>query len=351
MEELEIFLQNMLYLLFFCQIVILLIMLGAFFLRKIYLRNQGEKDVELKQNITDEILDCLVNKQKFEPNSNFESENSQNLLLSTMEEFDDRLRGGVWGKVKPEISSKYLLNTARRWANDKSWTRRNFAARSFALTPLDEDRNTILNLMDDPEFLVRGVVSGVAVSEEIKEGVYKILKHMSKAPGYSYYYYRDLLLEGSQLVHSWVEEFGAKEKNNTKFHVACLDVLEHAFYHVTKIDLEEDLHSDNPELQEAALQLLSHNPQADSQELLTEELEDLDPHLRAEAAEGLENFPGKPCMIKLEEALSDENAEVRLKAATALKHMGKAGVNILKKQDETKNKMAYEIAQYAIKFI
>ena len=80
-------------------------------------------------------------------------------------------------------------------------------------------------------------------------------------------------------------------------------------------------------------------------------LKDPDEEVRAEAALGLSHFMHPQTFSILNNLLKDPSWKVKLKAATALKRMGNKGMAILKKQDRVENKLAYEVARYAMDFL
>lgn len=271
------------------------------------------------------------------------------ILLSVCENFDHRIKGREWEELKNDISRRFLINKARRWSRSSQWIKRNFSARVFALTPFLEDEQDLLKLMDDKVFLVRGSASIGAVKREIKESVHKVLEHMSGESGYSYYFYKDLLLEGSLQIQLFVEEFASKKKS-LSFHIACLDVLKDTYMPLEKFSLEKDFESESKALRLAAIKVYSNNPQANSYEVLKKALIDPDPAIRTEAVQGLAAFYGMETAKDVSPLLSDEDLHVRVQSAITLNKLGKEGRKILHAQDPNANIESYEAAQYALQF-
>lgn len=350
MEFLESFLYNVLFIIFLFQVVILVAILFVLLLSKLYFGYRNWINRRRKKKIEEELLRCLFQNEKFTDKWPFRSYREKKVLLVTLEEFARRLKGESWKTLVYDIAERYLIASARGWSSDRSRVKRNFSIRQFILTPYREDYPTVLKLLDDEEFLVAGAAAQFVVAEEYREGIVKLLHNMAHLEGYHYSYYRDLLLASSHIVHCWIEEVAVEEKEENELHRVSLDILEHAFFQLSKINLDSELHSEDKKLQKAALTLLSHNPQTNGEALLIEELDEKNPRLRREAIAGLEYYPSKLSLKKLERALSDIDITVRLKAATTLKHLGRDGIKILMGQDPIKDKEAHEIAEYVLMF-
>ena len=225
----------------------------------IYSKKQSTK----KSLMSNQIIDSIVNGKSFVLPFKVYTLNDLSLLLTVVENFDCKFKGEKWESIKREIYEKFLVKKAVAFEKSRNWVKRNFAARCFSLCPSGDNLASIFHLMDDPVFLVRGVVSNTVVKMESKEGVYKILEKMSSEQGYSYWYYRDILLSSSNRVFEWIEEYSL-ENSQTSLHLACLDVLEHPYFHLKKLNLEKDIYSSNPEIHLAALKILSNSPLCNS---------------------------------------------------------------------------------------
>lgn len=301
-----------------------------------------------KGKISDKIFFFLENATPFTKESLF---SHSKLLLEVLENFNKKLKGEEWDALKQAIGELYLLPKARKRAKSWFWSRRNFAARSFALVPLAQDESFILSLVQDREFLVRSTASLAAVIIGSRKAIELTLDWMAKKEtGYARYYYRDILLQGSTKAFEEMAKI-AKEKKEGPIHLACLEVFAGKTVPYPLPFLEEDLKSKNETSFLAALKVLERNPIENTEEILLSALSHPHPSIRAEAAKELKVYPGPLTVEALEKALKDPIWEVRLRAASSLKEMGENGIAILKKQTADHNQLGYEVAQYALDFL
>lgn len=331
------------------EIVSLACLFTALTYGSVYSSIHSSKSSATKTLISSQIVDSIINQKSFVLPFKFHTINNLSLLLDVLENFDCKFKGGKWEPLKREIYEKFLLKKARAFAKSRDWVKRNFAARCFSLCPSQDNLSLILLLMDDPVFLVRGVVSNTVVKMESKEGIFKILEKMSAEQGYSYWYYRDILLSSSNRVFEWIEEYSL-DNSKTSFHLACLDVLEHPYFHLKKLNLEKEIRSSNPEIHLAALKILSHNPQVEAFKYISDDLEDNNLEIQTEAIKALEYCCYPDYLKKLENKLKDPSWTVRLNSAMTLLKNGEKGTKILSNQKLTANTNAYEVSQFALKY-
>lgn len=341
--------ENMMFIFFFIEIIIVIILLSVIVIGKALFNLGNRYSSRLYQKLSRELANSLAHNTPFNYQLPFKTFYHLTTLLSVLETFSHRFKGGEWDELKNEISRRNLIETARKWSKSHLWIRRNYSARVFALTSYTEDEPTILHLMDDKIFLVRSIASIAAVNNEQKDGIYKILKEMSEGKSYSYYFYRDILLAASEKVLLWVEEFAALEKP-VSFRLACLDVLEQSYLPLSQLSLDKDFSSDNPNLRLAACKIYANNPQKDSHEKLIEALNDENVDIRSEAVKGLSQFYSPETIKALENTLKDNHLHVRVQAGLTLAQLGEKGINALKAQNKSVNTNAYEAAQYALQF-
>jgi len=332
------------------EVITVIVLLVSLTLRKIWEYFNDRWEERSREKLVETLTRCLLENKVIKSCKRMRSFQALSLLLSVLEEFERKFSGKNWNKLKASIFSSCLAGRARKYASSRFWKKRNFSARCFALSPFLRDMEIILKLMDDPVFIVRGIVATAAVTHENKEGIYKIIKQMSRSNGYAYHFYRDLLIKGSQRVFQWIEEFAAIE-TDTDFHLACLDVFEAVYFRLTKLDIKKDLNSKDERVHLAALNLLLHNPQPYSMKVISHEMSDQNSHFRSEATMGLEHFLTSKSLRRLRGALKDSDTKVRMSAAATLKKSGDKGLRILRDQNPRMDKKAYEAAQFALKFL
>ncbi|MEI8124939.1 MAG: HEAT repeat domain-containing protein [Parachlamydiaceae bacterium] len=329
---------------------LLIILTYALIFRRFWVKYRDQRNEKIKEKISFMIIQCLKEKKLFVDKTELKKFCFNPNFLSVIEQFDRRLRGGDWEELKRSIAENCLMKRAQRWTKSRSWIKRNFSARCFALSPRKEYEQEILLLIDDPVFLVRSFAAVAAVDIRSQKGVAKIITQMSHTTGYSYSFYRDIILQSkSKDVFECVEDLAANN-NNENITLACLDVLSGISKVITLPFLRNDLMSSNEAVRVAAVKVFAHNPQVDSPTVLSKCANDLNENIRALALWGLEYFASEESLKQLSQALSDSSWIVRSQAAKSLKKMGGLGLNVLEKQNPEKNRPAYEAAQYALNF-
>lgn len=342
-------LKTLLVLLFFLtlEIAILFFLVISLVNQKIYYYIQTIRYHRMRVRMTTKIIDYLERPRSFIPDKIF---NQPFELLSVMETFNHRLKGGEWEELKKAIAAHYLLPKARKRAKSWFWRKRNFAARVFSVMPLVQDQALILALIRDSVFLVRSIASIAAVELNLKEGVEQTLLYMAQEFRYARCFYRDILLQGSVQTFSTIADIASKSRDPA-IHLASLELFAGNTVTCPLPILQQDLESPDAEIRRNAVKALIQNPLKESEKILLAHLKDPDEEVRAEAALGLSHFMHPQTFSILNNLLKDPSWKVKLKAATALKRMGNKGMAILKKQDRVENKLAYEVARYAMDFL
>lgn len=341
-------LKSLLILLFFLFIEILLLVFILISIANIKIFSFIKTQISLarQKKISAKIFEHIEGNRLFAPNRIFASRMN---LLKVMEAYNLRLKGVDWETLKIALANRYLLPRARRWAHSFFWKRKNTAARIFALAPLIEDQNLILELLHNSDFLIASVAALASIQLELKEGIDMLLKAMSAEQGYACCYYRDILLQGSVKVFSYISKVALKG-DDAKVHVSCLDVLSGKTVTCPLPFLDKDLASLNLKIRLGALKVLISNPPKDAAAIVLKYLSDPNEEIRAQAALGLASFPSPESFAKLEQGLKDDFWIVRSQAAASLKKMGEEGISILKKQTSKNDLKSYEVAQYALEF-
>lgn len=307
-----------------------------------------EKNYLIGRKISGKILEYMKGKGSLDDILTLNGKASRKLLLKEVELFNQRFSGVEWRTIKEEIVKKYLIDFARNLSKKKDWHSRAMASRICALSPTAEEKDMILQLLDDSVFLVRGQVAPAAIELRLKEGVLKILHQMSKEPGYPRYYYRDVLLNHeSQEVFDWIEEI-AETPDGRDLQLACLDVLSGKMQTIQGNFLLRDVQSEDDEIRLAAIKVYARNPQKKSLEILLSHVQDSNEKVRIEVFYGLEHFRQPKTLEILEKGLEDDSWEVRVQAANSLKNMGRLGIDVLKRQSLEKHRNAYEAANYIL---
>lgn len=341
--------ENLLLLILGMEILILSIFMSILVLTRIILNYRMKQFKKKQEWLSSKIVSAFQKEQPIDKEISFKGYSSKKLLLTVLEDFDRRIRGGYWETLKNQLAETYLLPTARKLYSSKFWTKRWFAGRCFMLYTLPEDEKIILKLLNDPVFLVQSLAALTVARLENREGILKILTMMALKKGYDHYYYRDVLLQGSKQVFAWIEEIAASQSDKA-IHLACLEMLASKIIDLSDPFLQADAESNDPDIRLAAIKVYARNPQVKSFEILYPCLDDSREDIKAEACRGMENFISEKSLNKLKKNFQDEAWNVRLQSARSLAKMIPLGVDYLKEQDPNINKNAYDLAQYALQF-
>ena len=331
---------------FVLEIYTLIAILMALGLRRLWTYFHDKKSAWEIKTISSLFIKFLEQKEPLELEQYKKLFRAHKSLLKVMESFNLRFQGDPWEGIRDQIANVFLLPKAKILAKSFFFRERHWAARSFAACPLAEDEPLILSLIDDSEFLVRSRAGAAAVKLESVEGIRLILEHMKMDPGYSYFFFRDILISGSKEVFSKVIEL-AKEPS---LHLVCLDILSSKSVTLPIPFLDEDLKKEDPKTRLFALRVLTRNPNSKTASILQNALQDPDWKIRKVAAFGLINYPIEPSFKNLASHLNDPSWQVRVEAAKALKKMGPKGLELLQHQRADMDQTSYETAQYALQF-
>lgn len=332
------------------EVVTLTVLTLTLIVVKVYDYYQSKREPYLKRSISLIILEALENVKGDPLEKSLKPFANEQILLYQTEAFSRRFQGGEWEEIKTVICNTFLIPRARKLYKSHLWAHRNYAARTFSLLPMLEDTDKILALLNDDVFLVRAIAAGAAVSLELPKAIEKIIHYMSQHEGYTYYFFRDLLINKSTVtVLEQIEEMAQQDKD-PHIHLACLDILSGKSMIIKRPFLSKDLHSTDEKTRLAAVRIYAHNLQKESAVVLSLCIEDSYPEIRKEAALGLSHYLSEQTLKLLEKALSDGEWIVRLQAALSLKKLGKIGQQILDDQKSEENNIAYETAQYVTHF-
>ena len=204
------------------QVFLLLFLLTATFFAFFYRKYRTQQIEQGRYRISKIIINFFLHKKELDQVNLLEITTPRN-LLAVIEKFDRYFRGDEWENIKQPIIEKYLISLARDYALSTDWTSRNFAARVFALFPYKEDRQRMLQLLDDPAFLVSGIASIALIRLEEKEATLKVIEKMPGQHGYAYYFYHDLFIDTPKKIVDWVAEI-EKETGEEEIKHVCKEI-------------------------------------------------------------------------------------------------------------------------------
>ena len=169
------------------------------------------------------------------------------------------------------------------------------------------------------------------------------MRAIKNEAGYSQFFYRDALLQGSYNVLQILIEL----VQLPALEVQVLDILGARSWGGDMSFLKRYLSLKDPRTYILALKVLARNPIQDSYPYFEEALSSKNPEVRCLGIEGMSLFPSDQLCNILENGLKDDEWMVRVAAGKALKQQGDQGIEILNRQPEGKEK---EAAQFVLNF-
>lgn len=268
-------------------------------------------------------------------------------VVEVLEKFDQLFNDSRWLELKEKVIDQYLIQQAQRYATNRSWFKRQLAARCYFLCPKKASEEILGKLLNDPKYLVRVVAAVCITKTPHKDLFYKMLVKMSQETALSQFPYRDALVQIDQEKFLWLESILAKETNPALIAI-CLDVLSTRYSGNLLPLIRPFLNAENRECRILSIKALGNIPSSETVDLLTSHLVDSDWEVRTEVIQGLYKLHAVQTIPQLKSLLNDPIWWVRLQCALTLKNFGKEGLEILHAQDKVREPMGYEIAQYAL---
>jgi hypothetical protein len=319
---------------FYFEILVLVLVLLFILIKRVVYFFSSRQELYRKKKLSEVLSACFLKKQKCEL---IQKVHTKKLLLEVLEVFNHRFSGQEWDLLKQSLCERFLLKKARRFAKSYQWTKRNFAARVFALSPLKQDENIILELMEDQHFLVASIASCAAIKLSSEKGIIKALKKLSQAEGYERFFYADLLSQGSGDVFYVISSTSLK---NYKLHLAVLDVLSLETSQVQLKFLLKDLKSHDENIKIAAFKVAFRNPHDEWEDIFIKDMNHDNEIIRKLSAECLSKYPSKASFHALSKGLLDKSVSVKLASAKSLKVLGKS--DLIKDQSLKKYVLEFE---------
>jgi hypothetical protein len=330
----------------FVLLILLFFLMGSRIVKIMSKKKIGEEN----HLISNALINCIVGSTNLETTIELLKNRSVNTLLNQLEMFNHRFIGNDWVFIKKGIAKIILLKSARKMVSSSNWLKRSFAARSFALVPLFEDKSSMISLISDPDFNVRSFAIEAVLSLGTKDGIYKIIQQMSLSGRYEYCFYCDLLAQHCTIRDFKIIQAIAAQPTNDKMHLACLDVLAATTMPLSYTNLWKDLESKNKDIRLKAIQIFANYPQKNGLIYLQKFLNDLNEKMRLEAVKGLRHYPSDEVFVELNRSLDDSSWNVRFQAARVLKELGPKGITILQKKHHDGSKRGQDVAGYVLNF-
>lgn len=267
--------------------------------------------------------------------------------VEVLEKFDQRFTDQRWIDIKNRVVHQVLLNSIDKYANNRSWFKRQLAARALLLNPANAKEDILRKLLNDSSYLVR-IVAAVCITKTPFENLFgEMIVRMSKETELSQFSYRDALMQCDHKKFKWIE-YILETNTDPAVSAICLDLLSTRYTDNLLPLISPFLRSENQKCRILAIKAVGNIPNSDAIRILNEHLTDSDWEIRAESVVGLSKLHAVQSSTKLQIMLNDPIWWVRLQAALALKSFGIEGKMILANQNKDLVPLAYEIAQYTL---
>jgi hypothetical protein len=248
-----------------------------------------------------------------------------------------------------ELSEQVLKPNARKMAVSKKWFKRYLAVKCFSYGFSPQDEIFLLQLISDNSLLISLNAALVTLQYPSVQSINKIIDVYAKGRRLQQSSFAEILTKEAPAIQTMIAERLSNELD-PYVKIFCYHLLVKLPPTEVISSFALDIKSENLDLKIAVLNYLAHvkkNAQEEIRSFLT------NPHwqIRAAAAKLLGQLKDKKSLILLNTCLRDSEWWVRINAAQALSVMGDEGLLILREQDPSIDRYAYEEAQQILKIL
>lgn len=324
--------------------LVFLMILVACTLKIIYSIKNNRKQ-KLLANTENYLHELLENKVLF---SAFpEKAKKMNVLLPLIKKFDANVNNPSWKNLKIKIGKEILHDLAKKNANRRKWQCRFLAAECFKIYAEDQDQEFLIKLIKDKYPLVTLNASVTAVKLGTPGLINALIDRMSQERRLTLTMFLLLFENTTNEIYPIISDRLDKEKNPF-VRTSCYKILQ-KLPATRKIEnFQDDLNSNNLELKLSALHYISYAQNKNAISSLTKMLKDKEWEVSSASVRLLGDLGAVEAINEISPMLKNSEWWVRLNAALALKKLGNEGMNVLKLQNPSKDKFAYEVAQHVL---
>lgn len=242
-----------------------------------------------------------------------------------------------------QLSDEVFKPKARRWAYSKMWQNRFDAVIAYHYGVDPQDEKQLLKLLHDPSILISINAAEIVVEHNLIKLINEMITKFSK------YRYLEQSLILDQLL-SWKSNISSIVLNrldhdeNINIRIFCYRIL--TLYPQPKIisSIKLDLSTDSNDLKIAIIYYLIHCNDDKKNDLLYPLVNEQDSSVRAMLATALGSISTNKSIELLSLLLCDKAWKVSYNSACSLYEHGATGIEILKKQLISQNKLAHDMA-------
>lgn len=272
-------------------------------------------------------------------------------LLPIIKHFDAAHQDNLhWQKTKDAILRKILLPKARQYRAKRSWFKRFFTTQVFQQIYEEQDIDTIKQLIADPIPLIALNAAQIAISSAEEQLIKQLIKsfavnrHLQNAVFIQ-------AIESNPAALSIIAKHLKSEKD-IYARLFCYQLLSsHADIHPDLEQIQNDMNSENMDLQIAALTCYATTHPPNLQVIFAEKIQDNRWEIRATIAKLIGRTGDSAMCSMLEKALKDPNWWVRINATESLSQLGAEGLQILQRQRPEDDRFAYDAARRVLAVI
>ncbi len=271
------------------------------------------------------------------------------VTVSVIDELDNAYDSQRWKDCKIQIAKQGLAPKARRYSSSRNWFKRYLATQCFHLHFEKEDEPVLIRLIADSVMLVALDAAEVVITNPSQNAVDKMIDCFSETRRIRQDSFAQMLSRFQPHIdHFFIHRL--QTEKNPYIRAFCFRMLTYLPVDSSIFEAAfKDADDENIELCIAALTYLSHVKAEGLGKILLQKLDSEHWQLRGKAVSLLAQLNEKGAAEAIAECLKDSQWWVRINAAEALGQMGSEGIALLKRQDASTDKFAYEAAQFVLR--
>jgi len=269
--------------------------------------------------------------------------------ISIIKSLDETYSTETWQTVKFQLLNQVLLPIADQYTASKNWYKRYLATQCYFLYCSANEEQNLLKLTKDPVTLVAINAAEAAVKSPSQKLIDAIIDNFAEGRHMRQTTFAQVLAN----IESNLTPFILKKltsENNIYSRAFCYRLLTCLPPEKTIVNIAfEDINNTHFELKKAALKYLAHSKAENIHTILEKKMDSEDWQVRSTAVSILGQLQAEDAAELIAEKLKDPEWWVRINAAQALSQLGKKGYTLLKQQDPSIDRYAYEAALQVLK--
>lgn len=305
-------------------IIIVLIIISSYVLTAIiYVREQANKKAQ--KDIKTYLRKQVLANQSFSVERFPRKWKKMHLLFPVIEELNKFYSNdSSWEPIAKGLMTTVMLPLARKYAHSRIWIYRFYACKTFESVAEKKDADAIFRLTNDsvPLVYIHSIKAAIQCCSE--KAVKNIISRMAETSWITQSVCSEFFKNAPTEVQNMIENVLLTSKEEGMREVAY-DLMRQFHPKDLKLDVTEDVNSDNIELRIAALKYITHVNKDKALPFLIKALEDKWWKLKVVALHRLSLMDASGAIKAIAACLDDPGWAVRNSAAEALKALGPEG--------------------------